>query len=1840
MIKILRNSRKNKLIAAIVAIVLLLSLALSIHIFAADETEYIYFDLAAGDVTINATNYSGYVYVNINGTPQPVQVTGAHSKNNNYYVYQSSSSNRATTGYYEGSLDGKFRLPEYDRVVASNGTKWNEYITDHPRKWGAVSDISSTKNGSNSVIAVIDEWESAVAGKRELSDNFIEISGNVETVNLVIDDVWSNYLKEHRSTGRKGSISFDASSSSIKNNTINLYMEGDNRLAALFYATGSGDPKDITKESRPNKGNTFNFSVLKDKTATLTVAADAHNLTGNFWSAAIGSSDGSSPCEGLVFNDGYIYAGTTEYEDATAIGGGGNGYANITINGGTITAVASTSGSAIGGGIGKSDPGGQADITIQGGSVYAYNWSFGTLANVRGAADLMAPDGQARDTNENQPNGVNLSAYAYIPAAAIGGGSSCNSAGCAFSVIEIKGGYVYAQSVAGTAIGGGSSTKNDGGSTDVIISGGTVEAKSIEGKLYSSGVLTSVDAGVAIGGGTGNQDSKHGGSAQLTVSGDAKLYTGSIGGGKGHNIGSANVTISGGTIQGQVVMEGEGSTFDMTGGTIDNANAADAGYVFVEDNGGAVCVKTGTATISGGTIKNCNNTGNNGGAIYLTNGTVTVSGGTITDCKATSGGAIYVGGGSATVRGGIITKCIAENGGAAYVTGGTFTMTNGDITDSSATQNGGAIYVSGDAVIQGNVTISGGSLTNNKAAQNGGAVYVNNGDVLMQGGILTGNKALDGDGGAFYVSSTLDIVNVTMTSGEISANDSTGRGGAIAVSGAETSKIVVTIGKNAAHPGCDHNGDAVNDELCPIVKNNTSDGEGGAIYISGGDETLLDIYCIEEEGNRGGGYDAGSKDTTRSDFLKVEGGKVIISSAKENDPETDDNNYGNSEIYSSVHITGGDMFLYGTMESPLFHNRITVDIEQGQGSYVDNRKNTNNSKTYYKIEYFENFEENGVYSGQYTAIQVAQDQTHTILGVIYEHPGLTIDGWNTQKDGEGSEYPVSKVLDFDGDNTDFLKDFKDNKLVLYAVWTKQAYIIAFDPSAPAGVTVQGKMESVTVSFTEAYVLKENLYVYAGKLFDYWQYQKDDGTYAQLADGEEITTPLTSKHGKTVTLYAVWKTCAHTDSSKYTLTRDSDDTLRCTCICQYYITATIVGEDTVYDGGEHRADITYYESNPESFKKEILLQNNLTLNILSNIVYSKDNGAFSSAAPVNAGTYKAKIGTGDLEIFTVYVIKKAPQAAPLNKPTFTVEGDNSSEYKKLIINEAPEEDKFGKEGTSIKYAISYYEDTTLKTVILSGNEYDQFKTAWTTYYVYAYYPESTNYEESPHTRSAQAYIYEGKINIYINNPAGVISHITARKDGKAGIMITSVVEDGKPYYIATYYDYSCTVSDALKGKVKLNRVTGEFAFTMDSFNDNSISGDITFTIIGSERIATVDGSISAGEKFGVLPEGDSIKIANDSAFTAGFAIEHYKNYSNLAVEFNYALPKDTTVILVDKSGTQPTFWYVNVSAPTSKIELTEFTKMGGVDKFVVLEGAEKLSYQIIVDFSDVDNASLLADDTPLKANLTADNNNGAPDLPEKTLSATLKAVTYSIEFDDNTDSAEVKLPESEGATSKWDDLNGVIVLQLDAGILPIDVSLSVDEKVDGVIHNTVYDLNEQNQFIVHLNKKASDVSFKLVSKMFSTNATYRFKVLTYASYVDKAPHGSISLSGPADTYISFSVSVPQKPSAILEGSQKLLKIGETLTLELKFKVDEKHTYNILLLRKDDKNQQIGGLYGTYIDTAYEYEGIKDLAKDGATNTLEIPMNDAYEKGSFCVVFEVRDEQNAEVLYVPYYFVLQD
>lgn len=711
------------------------------------DTDVVYFDLALGSVIINGSTFSGKIWDQKTGAEVDVKDkngTNAFDSNKTYYVYQSTDANRSLTGIKE---DGSVAVPSY-KPIMYNGELWSEWITNN-----------------TDVTAVIDAWNNgnysvATAVGRGITANYINVTGNL-VCKLTIDNLFSSDQNTTVGTPNHSGIMFDPEG---ENSKLYINLVGDNRFGNVRYFNYYN-----YFDGADDNGNELVF----EGSGSLTVAnvrTDVKNSDNknknygyyaNHYNSAIGGTDSNQNSCGITITGGTIYAGSTAAENCSAIGAGGNGLGIVKITGGTVTAVATTTGTAIGGGIGYSDTGGRGKVDISGGSVYAYNFE-----NTSG-----------------------------IPSAAIGGAGSSARAG-SIGEVNISGGNVYAYTVGGTAIGGGSSKTKSGGEAVVRITGGNIVAKSVAGKYTGSHT-----AGAGIGGGTGGSDSgSNGGDAEVTISGNPMVLTGSVGGGKRNNatgkIGHADITISGGDIQAQFVLAAGASekpSFIMTGGRIRNSRTSDSEYVHIEENGGAVYLEDGLVEISGGEIYSCS--AQVGGAIYIKGSEDTefrMTGGSITDCRSeTSGGAVYLEGGNVSVEGGaIISKNLAAegNGGAVCIKAGNFSMSgSAQVTNNSAMHdpdipgtddvgNGGGIYISSlSSAVK--VDLESGTITGNTSDRNGGGVCVDmedsTNDAVVSvgksgaGPSITGNRSVLW-GGGLYVRGT--NARMTIDGGEIQNN--------------------------------------------------------------------------------------------------------------------------------------------------------------------------------------------------------------------------------------------------------------------------------------------------------------------------------------------------------------------------------------------------------------------------------------------------------------------------------------------------------------------------------------------------------------------------------------------------------------------------------------------------------------------------------------------------------------------------------------------------------------------------------------------------------------------------------------------------------------------------------------------------------------------------------------------------------------------------------------------------------------------------------------------------------------------------------------------------------------
>ena len=1296
-----------------------------------DGISTVYLDLALGNIEIKNTTYTGSYTDITGGTVTTVNKSGASydPSTTRFHIYQSTETNRATSGV----IDGVFVAPEYAAVTV-DGKPWREYITNNTDAlaiYQAWHGTDSSRTGS-------------LFSDRAPTANGITIAVTGQDCDVTLENIWST---KQPSSNQDATSSIYISGCSTANTRVVLRLKGDSKLGRLHYTCNSANGSSMTITDVEGAGAVNNSLVVVGDPAQA-VGNDAYQgqVARNTWQAVIGASDSTKVAYGIVINGGTVYAGSaTDWENCSAIGGGGNRMGQVTINGGNVTAVARTTGTAIGGGIGHQSQGGEGLVTINAGNVYAYNYGVRAYHTVK---------------NYGTSDPETLRQASHIPGTAIGGASSILQPG-AKGTVTINGGYVYAESLGGAALGGGNSVTKGAGEAVITINGGTVDAKSVGQIDYTNGAVEGYDVepGVAIGGGTaglGSGIAANGGYAKVNINGGT-IRTGSIGGGGTNDkdaenpgkIGYADVTITGGDISGQIIMAGDvdACKFTMTGGVLHDSNVEDTEFPRLQKNGGAVYMDDtkGEAKVSGGTIENCR--AENGGAVYMTAGTFELSGdGKIQNCVATDN-----------------TEGTAGNGGAVYMGGGTLSVSGGSMNNNTAPNNGGAIYMGG-----GELHISGGSLTYNTATSgNGGAAYIENGSVVMSGGKVDNNSAANG--GAMYVSVMEENANVGIKifSGSISNNSASGSGGALAVVGnpsVTNQDIAIILGAEELHEDDNgntrlpfahtDNGITYTHESCPVINNNSvgTGGTGGAIYLNGGSDatkTRLNVYCLEADGNADGTKER------RSDFMMVEGGKLIISSAVyETDDTTanQDSKQGSVNVRGSLHVTGGQVDLYGGIQNPAFLDRITVDVDGTEAEYFkDHRYVEGDIRT---ITYFENFQG----SGRYTVYHKQVGVEHTVESSMYSHEGYQLLYWYTKSSTaeEGCKYQANDPYTLNGTNEPVGVDAQGN-LTLYGIWEATGYWIKFHSNAPVNVPVSGSMELQHFKYDTLQNLTENAFACPGYIFLGW-HTDPNATEALYTDKQEVGN-LTLENNAVIDLYAVWKLCDHTETERYSYSvipeSDKRQTLQRSCSCGAKVWERVLSaSDVTYDEKPHGVTLTSASGWEDDFT---IVYYNVTTD-------GKEEK--EETEPVNAGKYRATVtlpwpqtglpegeGSASLTATVVYEILKATQAAP-PKPTFTVVEKDGKTYLKV--------NKVDPGKTPTKYRLAYKKDGQDMAGAWIGEQDKEFAEGlelpetFTYYWVEAYYEEGENYLESEASRSSSGYPFSRQISAVLSADPSLIT----------------------------------------------------------------------------------------------------------------------------------------------------------------------------------------------------------------------------------------------------------------------------------------------------------------------------------------------------------------------------------------------------------------------------------------------------------------------------------------------------
>lgn len=510
--------------------------------------------------------------------------------------------------------------------------------------------------------------------------NYIDENGNRQTVSraIALDNSMtklpSGWFVINRPTEISGRIVCDGDVDLILCDDYTLNAVGGITVAEgsslTIYAQSGYDPdaennllgKLICGNGNVN-GNASIGGESGQNSGDITIVGGSITAVGKENGAGIGGGDGGSGTVTVNCSEAYpAYVNAAGGYYAAGIGGGRNGEGNVKIYGGYVTATGGTRGAGIGGG-----RYGSGSVEIYGGNITANGGN-------NGAAGI---GGGEEGSGSVTVSGGTVVAYSNASGGGAGIGGGNNNVG----IVNISGGNITATAYSsGAGIGGG----RYGDDSLVTISGGEVHA-------------VSNDTAAAIGGGFKTKGTViiNGGIVTASVSSTSSSGPAGIGGGSGVG-GTGEVTITDGTVS-------------ATGGSGGAGIGGGRGY-------------SGNVNISGGTITKAiggNGAAGIGGGDYG-EGNVEISGGVITEARSNTtsnyGGAGIGGGnhgeGNVEISGGTITSATGGTYGAG-IGGGNEAAGEIGITDGDITAYGGyyAAGIGGGCEAVGSVTIIGGNIS-------------------------------------------------------------------------------------------------------------------------------------------------------------------------------------------------------------------------------------------------------------------------------------------------------------------------------------------------------------------------------------------------------------------------------------------------------------------------------------------------------------------------------------------------------------------------------------------------------------------------------------------------------------------------------------------------------------------------------------------------------------------------------------------------------------------------------------------------------------------------------------------------------------------------------------------------------------------------------------------------------------------------------------------------------------------------------------------------------------------------------------------------------------------------
>ncbi|MBQ6840303.1 MAG: hypothetical protein IJO45_06390, partial [Oscillospiraceae bacterium] len=313
------------------------------------------------------------------------------------------------------------------------------------------------------------------------------------------------------------------------------------------------------------------------------------------------------------------------------------------------------------------------------------------------------------------------------------------------------------------------------------------------------------------------------------------LYDGIVDGGGNNNTSAVTST----NVGGGLLDMNSNSKIDLYGGVLKN---------YTSYYGGAIYIGSGTLTIDGGTIKDCNAT--RGRAIMIRNsGKAVLESGQILGGASSHGLIVLQNGGTLTVNGGKIGDTEGNNGHGIHINGAnsSVTMNGGEISGNAnygVWIDGGTLHMSGGkihgnmhgvVISSGTFNMTGGEITGNTTVSEGAGVRINGGTCNMSGGKIYGNSSTDSSSGTggVRVSGTFN-----MTGGEIYGNSAPASASSQIQTADEAAQISISGAAKVTAGTASKNAVNAFKGIVTVSGGNVSGsvttGSGGALSITGG----------------------------------------------------------------------------------------------------------------------------------------------------------------------------------------------------------------------------------------------------------------------------------------------------------------------------------------------------------------------------------------------------------------------------------------------------------------------------------------------------------------------------------------------------------------------------------------------------------------------------------------------------------------------------------------------------------------------------------------------------------------------------------------------------------------------------------------------------------------------------------------------------------------------------------------------------------------------------------------------------------------------------------------------